>query len=152
MMRQSAEPKAICVGAVNSAVCRNEVEDQVVLDGNAELALSLRIDFPSGHRLGPGKIQLLEAIEREGSIAAGGRSMQMSYRRAWLLVSEMNQMFGAAVVDTSHGGSRGGGARLTALGQNVVAHFRATEAKALRAASIHIDALRAFAAPARSSD
>lgn len=102
--------------------------------------------------MGPGKVQLLEAIEQEGSIAAGGRTMHMSYRRAWLLVSEMNQMFGASVVDTLHGGSRGGGARLTALGRNVVAHFRATEAKALRAAAIHIDALRAIAAPATPSD
>ena len=118
----------------------------------ANLALTLRIDFPSGHRLGPGKVQLLEAIEQEGSIAAGGRTMQMSYRRAWLLVSEMNRMFGASVVDAQHGGTRGGGARLTALGRNVIAHYRASEAKALRAASIHMDALRALAAPAISAD
>lgn len=111
----------------------------------SEPSLSLRIDFPSGQRLGPGKVQLLEAIDASGSIAAGGRTMDMSYRRAWLLVAEMNQMFGAALVDAQHGGSRGGGARLTPLGREVVAHYRAAEAKALRSAGLHIEALRSLA-------
>lgn len=113
----------------------------------SEPVLSLRIDFPSGQRLGPGKVQLLEAIDATGSIAAGGRTMDMSYRRAWLLVDELNRMFGAPVVDAQHGGNRGGGARLTALGREVVAHYRAAEAKAIRGSSLHIDALRALVAP-----
>ena len=114
---------------------------------SAEPTLSLRIDFPSGQRLGPGKIQLLEAIDAKGSIAAGGRALGMSYRRAWLLVAEMNQMFGAAVVDAQHGGSKGGGAKLTAIGREIVAHYRAAEAKAMRSASLHMDALRNLVAP-----
>jgi molybdate transport system regulatory protein len=117
----------------------------------------LRIDFPSGQRLGPGKVQLLEAIDAAGSIAAGGRTMDMSYRRAWLLVAEMNQMFGAPLVDAQHGGSRGGGAQLTALGREIVAHYRAAEAKAIRSAGLHIEALRRLVAtgtpiPATSAD
>ena len=106
---------------------------------------TLRIDFPNGHRLGPGKINLLEAIDAEGSISAAGRCLGMSYRRAWLLVDEMNKMFGAPLADAKHGGSRGGGAQLTARGREVVAHYRAIEAKALKASALHFDALKSMA-------
>lgn len=107
--------------------------------------LSLRVDFPNGHRLGPGKIALLEAIDAEGSISAAGRSMNMSYRRAWLLVDEMNRMFNAPLVASQHGGARGGGAGLTLSGREIVAHYRAIEAKALKASSLHFEALKAMA-------
>lgn len=108
--------------------------------------LSLRIDFPNGHRLGPGKVSLLEAINAEGSISAAGRSMNMSYRRAWLLVDEINRMFGAPLVEAQHGGSRGGGAALSARGREIVAHYRAIEAKTLKAAALHFDVLKDWAA------
>jgi molybdate transport system regulatory protein len=108
--------------------------------------LGLRIDFPNGHRLGPGKVGLLEAIEEAGSISGAGRQLGMSYRRAWLLVDEMNGMFGAPLVDAQHGGSRGGGARLTARGCEVVAHYRAIELKALKAGALHFDVLKSWAA------
>lgn len=107
--------------------------------------LSLRIDFPNGHRLGPGKVSLLEAIATEGSISAAGRTMDMSYRRAWLLVDEMNRMFGIPLVEAQHGGARGGGAQLSARGKEVVAHYRAIEAKALRASALHFDTLKDWA-------
>lgn len=113
--------------------------------------LSLRIDFPNGHRLGPGKIHLLEAVDTEGSISAAGRLMNMSYRRAWLLVDEMNRMFGAPLVEAQHGGVRGGGAQLSARGREIVAHYRAIEAKALKASSLHVDALRAMATHQQAS-
>lgn len=105
-------------------------------------SLSLRIDLAPSSRLGPGKIDLLEAIEETGSISGAGRLMKMSYRRAWLLVDDLNRMFRRPVVEASTGGVKGGGAQLTPMGREVVAHYRAIESKAVKAASLHIDALQ----------
>jgi molybdate transport system regulatory protein len=105
--------------------------------------LSLRIKFePSGH-IGPGKVELLEQIAAFGSISAGARQMNMSYKRAWELVEEMNRIFGKPVLDTQKGGRKGGGAQLTALGLAVVGRFRAMERAALAAAEPHFAALEA---------
>lgn len=108
--------------------------------------ISVRIDLAPTGRLGPGKVDLLEAIEDTGSISGAGRAMKMSYRRAWLLVDELNRMFRQPLVEASPGGANGGGAHLTALGREVVAHYRAIESKALKAASLHIEALQGVAA------
>ena len=102
--------------------------------------LSLRIDLPQG-RIGPGKIDLLEAIDREGSISAAGRALGMSYKRAWDLVDAMNKLLGVAVVAASTGGYRGGGATLTDAGRNLVADYRAIERAAQRAAEPRLLAL-----------
>ena len=80
--------------------------------------------------LGPGKVDLLETIGRAGSISAAGREMGMSYRRAWLLVSALNQMFPQALVVASPGGSHGGGAKLTDYGRDVAAAYRRIEQRA----------------------
>ncbi len=77
--------------------------------------------------LGPGKVDLLEAIGRTGSISAAGREMGMSYRRAWLLVDALNHMFPRALVVASPGGSHGGGAKLTDYGRAVAAAYRRVE-------------------------
>lgn len=87
----------------------------------------LRVDFAPGTRIGPGKIALLEQIDRTGSISAAGRALGMSYRRAWVLVDELNHLFAAPLVTTQLGGSHGGGAVLTELGASLVARFRALE-------------------------
>ena len=105
-----------------------------------DAGLSLRIDLPSG-RIGPGKIRLLEEIDREGSISAAGRSLGMSYRRAWDLVDALNTLVGSAVVDASTGGYRGGGATLTDAGRSLVADYRAIERAAQRAAQPRLTAL-----------
>jgi molybdate transport system regulatory protein len=89
--------------------------------------LSIRIDFAPGQRLGPGKVRLLEHIAEHGSIAAGGRALGMSYKRAWDLVDEMNTIFGAPVVAPRSGGQKGGGATLTELGARLVAKYRDVE-------------------------
>lgn len=117
--------------------------------GGAQPAVrfSFRLDFTPGGRLGPGKVQLLEAIAETGSISAAGRSMAMSYRRAWLLVDDLNRIFRAPLVEAQPGGAKGGGARLTPLGREVVAHYRAIEAKALAAGAEEIEALRAAISP-----
>jgi molybdate transport system regulatory protein len=102
--------------------------------------LSLRIDLPQG-RIGPGKIALLEAIGKEGSISAAGRALGMSYKRAWDLVDETNKLLGTAVVEASTGGYRGGGATLTDAGRNLVDDYRAIERAAQRAAEPRLAAL-----------
>ena len=70
--------------------------------------LSIRIDFDQEGRLGPGKVALLERIASEGSISAAGRSMNMSYKRAWELVAEINQSFTEPLVSAQTGGKTGG--------------------------------------------
>lgn len=92
--------------------------------------LHLRIRLGADRAFGPGKAALLEGIAAAGSIAAAGRAMRMSYKRAWQLVEEMNASFRAPLVEASKGGSHGGGARLTRIGEKVLALYRAVEARA----------------------
>ena len=103
--------------------------------------LTIRLDFDLGRRLGAGKIALLESIDKTGSISAAGRAHQMSYRRAWLLVDELNQLFATPVVAAHHGGARGGGAALTEQGRRIVALYREAEAKMRTVARREIDAI-----------
>src|SRR4029453_17265260 len=95
--------------------------------------LSIRIDFDDEGRLGPGKVALLECIAREGSISAAGRSMNMSYKRAWELVADINKSFDEPLVSAQTGGKAGGGAALTPRGEGLGRHHRAIERKALSA-------------------
>ena len=81
--------------------------------------LSIRIDLPSGNRIGPARSRL-EAIRSTGSISAAARSIGMSYRRAWLLVEEINQTLREPAVTAETGGARGGGAVVTPVGEKVV--------------------------------
>lgn len=78
--------------------------------------------------MGPGRADLLAFIAQTGSIAAAGRQMKMSYRRAWTLVEAMNRSFNGALVETSKGGAVRGGAKLTPLGLSLLAAYRALEA------------------------
>jgi molybdate transport system regulatory protein len=100
--------------------------------------VTLRLDFDEGRRLGPGKIALLESIRDTGSISAAGRALQMSYRRAWLLVEDMNSMFAKPLVLARPGGAHGGGACLTQVGDSVVALYREAERETRRGASAAI--------------
>ena len=103
--------------------------------------LSLRIDFGPDLRVGPGKIQLLEQIAALGSISAGGRALDMSYRRAWELIEELNGIFGQPVVVSKTGGKKGGGATRTPFGLGLVARYRAMELAAAAAVEPHLEAL-----------
>lgn len=103
--------------------------------------LSIRIDFGPDLRVGPGKIALLEQIAALGSISAGGRAMDMSYRRAWELIEELNTIFGKPVVESRSGGKKGGGATLTPLGLALVARYREMEKAAAAATAPHLKAL-----------
>jgi molybdate transport system regulatory protein len=103
--------------------------------------LSIRIDFGDGSRLGPGKVQLLEFVDTCGSITASAKMMKMSYRRAWLLIDELNGMFETELVETRPGGRGGGNARLSVLGHAVVQNYRAVEKEALHISSPRVDKL-----------
>lgn len=107
----------------------------------------LRIYSDDSIAIGPGKVQLLEAIAETGSISAAARQLGMSYRRAWLLVDEMNRALSAPAVNTAAGGSHGGGTALTPVGETIVLHYRAIETKARNAASADIAALTRLLTP-----
>lgn len=114
--------------------------------------LTIRIDLPPAGQIGPGKARLLELIGETGSISAAGRALDMSYRRAWLLVDAMNHIFKEPLVSTVLGGKAGGGARLTPFGREVLQHYRRLEAKATSACKAQLIALEsALAKPATSS-
>ena len=95
--------------------------------------LRLRILFGQEIAMGPGKLNLLRAISTRGSISGAARLMNMSYRRAWLLVDTMNRCFRSPVVAASPGGKGGGGATITEFGQTVVDSYEAMEQKAVAA-------------------
>ena len=105
--------------------------------------LTLRIDFGPDNAIGPGKIKLLELLGETGSIAAAGRAMDMSYRRAWLLVAALNTMFREPVVATKLGGKAGGGAQLTPFGADVISRYRDMERLAQTALAPHLNELEA---------
>src|SRR6266571_9154850 len=97
-------------------------------------SLSVRIDLDAKGRIGPGKIQLLENIHTCGSISAAGRAMDMSYKRAWDLVDEINRICRQSAVEPQTGGKNGGGAVLTAFGLSLVTRYRKIERTATSAA------------------
>jgi molybdate transport system regulatory protein len=105
--------------------------------------LTIRFDFDAERRLGPGKVALLESIAQTGSISAAGRRHAMSYRRAWLLVEELNRTFGEALVTARPGGAGGGGAALTAAGERITALYRQAERKMRAAAADEIAGIEA---------
>ena len=96
-------------------------------------SLSVRIDLDDQDRIGPGKIVLLEKIREFGSISAAGRAMDMSYKRAWDLVDEINRICRQAAVERQTGGKNGGGAALTPFGISLVARYRKIEREAASA-------------------
>jgi molybdate transport system regulatory protein len=107
--------------------------------------LSIRIDFePSGTVLGPGMAELLERIAQQGSIRKAAAAMGMSYRKAWLLIQEMQKTFGGRIAVTEIGGAAGGGAKLTDLGIKLLSSYRAIEAGAARAVDGDVQALSAM--------
>ena len=108
--------------------------------------LSIRIDLAEVGRIGSGKIRLLEAVDATGSISAGGRELGMSYRRAWMLISELNALFKLPVVHASVGGKQGGGASLTDFGRRLIVLYREIEVRCRLACEDALDKLEAMRA------
>jgi molybdate transport system regulatory protein len=88
--------------------------------------------------IGPGKIALLEAVAQTGSITTAAKSLDMSYRRAWLLLDELNKALKSPAVDSSKGGQHGGGTALTPVGEQLVATYRGIEKTAEKACAAEI--------------
>jgi len=101
-------------------------------------AVRFRVDFARGAAIGPGKIALLEEIDRVGSLSQAARALNMSYRRAWQLLESLNGSFAKAVVITAKGGRGGGGAILTPFGRELVRAYHGLDAQ------IQASAARAF--------
>ncbi|WP_419248132.1 winged helix-turn-helix domain-containing protein [Seohaeicola saemankumensis] len=104
--------------------------------------LRIRIVFGEDEMIGPGKAELLERIDRCGSIAAAGREMGMSYKRAWQLIGMLNAMFRDPLVDSTRGGPGGGGAVLTQAGREALALYRAFEEDVTEAGAKRLDAMQ----------
>jgi len=108
-------------------------------------SLFVRIVFPSGGWLGPGKAALLDAIDDTGSISAAARHLGMSYRRAWQLLDNIKDLFTTPVVEAGAGGSHGGGASLTPFGRSVVRRYRSIERRIAKATAADRHALERHA-------
>jgi molybdate transport system regulatory protein len=103
------------------------------------IRLNLRLTFPGGVPLSHGKAELMELIRETGSIRQAAAKMDMSYRRAWLLVDELNHLFREPAIETKQGGKSGGGAALTAFGEELLKRFRAMEARTMKALAADLD-------------
>ncbi len=110
------------------------------------IRFSLAFTLEGVASLGPGRIDLLDAIGNTGSISAAARSMGMSYRKAWRLVDDLNRSFCDPVVETAFGGARGGGARLTETGRRVSEIYRRMERTTLEANADAIADLKSYLA------
>jgi molybdate transport system regulatory protein len=110
-----------------------------------------RLDLTRQCSIGPGKIELLEAIARTGSLREAARQLKMSYRRAWLLLDDVNHSFTVPVSEMSVGGAGGGGARLTPFGVELVRRYRTTARRIEAAARADFSAIARKAAGRRSS-
>ena len=116
------------------------------------LAVRFRVDLGSACSIGIGKIELLEGISRSGSLSAAARQMRMSYRRAWLLLADLNAGFDRPVAEASTGGRGGGGVVLTPFGERLIAGYRKMEAglRPLAEACFRDFSRRVVAAPAKT--
>ena len=111
--------------------------------------LTLRIDLEGNGSIGPGKVRLLETIAEKGSIRSAAGALRMSYKRAWMLVNDLDETFGAPVVETETGGRAGGGARLSTRGAAIIKEYRSAERRATNAARRAMTSLERLASTKR---
>jgi len=110
----------------------------------ADLRFRIRVLRGDAIAVGPGKVALLEAVDATGSITGAAKALDMSYRRAWLLVDELNRSLRAPAVESAKGGERGGASSLTPTGRRLVEVYRGIEAEAARACRAQIAQLMAL--------
>lgn len=113
----------------------------------AKASITVQIVLESETRIGPGKADLLQGVLETGSIAAAGRRLSMSYKRAWYLIDTLNSAFKEPLVTAVKGGRSGGGAHLTATGHAVLAQYRNIEEITRRAVATEIKELANLAKP-----
>lgn len=122
-------------------------EMQSAADALNHIRWRMRIMRNNVIAIGPGKITLLEAVRDQGSITAAAKSLGMSYRRAWLLLDEINSSLANPATISSHGGARGGTSLLTEVGEQVIALYRRIEAQATAANAQELEALMKLLKP-----
>jgi molybdate transport system regulatory protein len=115
----------------------------------ARVALRFRVDFANGFSVGPGKIELLRAIEKCGSLSEAARSTGLSYRRAWLLVKDLNDTFAKPITITTVGGRAGGGALVTPLGKMLISAYEQVDRHYREYAGVHLADLVSMLSPAK---
>ncbi|MFM0169585.1 winged helix-turn-helix domain-containing protein [Paraburkholderia sediminicola] len=103
-----------------------------------EVRFRMRIRSGDAVALGPGKVELLEAVREFGSISAAARSLDMSYRRAWLLIDELNRSLKSPATHSEQGGQSGGGCTLTPVGETIIRLYRDVEVEAQRSCAKQI--------------
>jgi molybdate transport system regulatory protein len=113
----------------------------------AEVRFRMRITKGETIALGPGKVALLESVRKHGSISAAARSLDMSYRRAWLLIDELNRSLKSPATISEQGGQSGGGCVLTPVGESIVRLYRDVEAQAAAACAEQIASLTKLLKP-----
>lgn len=118
--------------------------EQVPVETPPEIRFRMRVRKGESIAIGPGKVALLEAIVEHGSISAAARSLNMSYRRAWLLIDELNNALTSPATTSEHGGKQGGGSVLTPVGAEVIRLYRDIEAHAYQAGKKQISSLTAL--------
>jgi molybdate transport system regulatory protein len=97
------------------------------MNSSVEIKRRIWIEADGIRFIGPGKIQLLELIKAHGSVSQAAKAMNMSYRKAWLLVDELNEVAGQPVVLTQKGGQSGGGAQVTGYRDELIVYFKALD-------------------------
>ncbi|MGZ2749110.1 winged helix-turn-helix domain-containing protein [Burkholderia stagnalis] len=112
-----------------------------------QVSFRMRVRMGDTVALGPGKVALLEAVREHGSISAAARSLGMSYRRAWLLIDELNRSLTSPATVSEQGGHSGGGCTLTPVGDEIVRLYRAIEQQAQKHCAKQIAALTGFMQP-----
>lgn len=103
------------------------------LSPERDIAISAAFHAPVVLRLGDGEVSprrlaLLAAVAGTGSISGAARRIGMTYKAAWDAIEAMNNLAGLPLVQTQHGGKDGGGARLTPMGERLLAMHRRLEA------------------------
>lgn len=116
-------------------------ENRMSPNARPEVRFRMRIQQAGTIALGPGKVSLLEAVKEHGSISAAARSLNMSYRRAWLLMDELNRSLKSPATVSEHGGQSGGGSVLTPVGEEIIRLYRDIEAQAYAACAEQISSL-----------
>lgn len=117
------------------------VAKRIASDGKVEARLFVRIIVGKRRFIGPGRADLLEQLDRTGSISAAARAMRMSYRRAWLHIEDLSQQMSRPMVETAQGGRHGGGAVLTAEGRALLDAYRRMQRRAGAAVERDLEAL-----------
>ncbi len=119
----------------------NETASETTAEQPAEVCFRMRITKGKTIALGPGKVSLLEAVREHGSISAAARSLDMSYRRAWLLIDELNRSLKSPATISKQGGQSGGGCVLTPVGESIIRLYRDIERTAETACAQQIASL-----------